>query len=206
MERSLDHMNRATILYGSGCGKVSMARYPNLPHFNISHQLLQSNESLSVLLVSQQLYSRSANRLRLLVPSLQNLALISVRLVRWVAILVVLCETWLPPGSTYFRKDNWIRLVVLTSVTHSSTNDTQMPLDVFISRIPLVLAYPTVLLSSNLIVSVAGGSNNDGKGLLEPLLRSVIAPIICASTVAATGGILKVIERPISAASLAFVS
>ncbi|CEP64598.1 metal cation transporter MSC2 LALA0_S12e02608g [Lachancea lanzarotensis] len=83
-----------------------------------------------------------------------------------------------------------------------------MGIDDVLSRIPVILSYPTVLLSSNLIVTRSGknASESAGFGFTELLIEQLITPLLCASAVAALGGALGTIERLNSVFGLAFVS
>ncbi|SCV04013.1 LANO_0G07624g1_1 [Lachancea nothofagi CBS 11611] len=81
-----------------------------------------------------------------------------------------------------------------------------MLLDEVLSRVPLILSFPTVLLSSNLIVSTDVERMGEPGAVMELLLRHAIAPLLCASTVAAVGGAFGTIERLDASAALAFVS
>ncbi|SCU81707.1 LADA_0C00584g1_1 [Lachancea dasiensis] len=83
---------------------------------------------------------------------------------------------------------------------------TQMVLDDVLSRIPLILSYPTVLLSSNLIVGTGADASVGSDGLLEPFMKHLMAPLLCASAATAFGGAFSAVEQLSSCMLLAFVS
>lgn len=79
-----------------------------------------------------------------------------------------------------------------------------MPLEVILSRVPLLLSYPTVLLSSSLIVAVDSESNSNV--YVPAILHSVVLPVFFASIVAVVGCALGTFNNGTLALFLAYTT
>lgn len=72
-----------------------------------------------------------------------------------------------------------------------------MTLQVFLTRVPLLLSYPTIILSSSLMIASISGSDTDNTSNARTMLlaRLIFLPFFSASSFTALGFSLKIIHK-----------